>query len=72
MISAALLRRWVWMWRSTQLTQRLVLPPPNHLAKGGVHSSTLDIGHLTLQIADDLGRLDPHHPGEHRQGGQQR
>src|SRR5690349_11961218 len=28
------------MWRSTQLTEALSVPPTNHLTCGGVHSST--------------------------------
>ena len=39
-MSAALLRRAVRTWRSRQLTLTLSLPPTNHFAKGGFHSST--------------------------------
>ena len=38
-ISAALVRRAVVTWRSRQLSETLSLPPTNHLAYGGFHSS---------------------------------
>ncbi len=38
--SAALLRRAVPMWRSTQFTDALSFPPMNHCAWGGCQSST--------------------------------
>ena len=41
---AALLRRAPLTWRSTQLTLALSVPPRNHLACGGFHSSTRDPG----------------------------
>ena len=46
-MKAALLRRQVRTWRSRQLALTLSLPPTNHFASGGFHSSTL------------LQRLDP-------------
>src|SRR5260221_634950 len=39
-MSAALLRRQVALWRSTQLYEALSRPPTNHLAQGACHSST--------------------------------
>src|SRR3989339_1673940 len=40
-ISAALFRRPFFTCRSRQLYEALILPPTNHLAKGGFHSRTL-------------------------------
>src|SRR5258706_3923724 len=40
-MSAALLRRQVLRWRSRQLSEILILPPPNHSACGGSHFKTV-------------------------------
>src|SRR5258708_34747028 len=53
-IRAALFRRDVSMWRSTQLTETFIFPPMNHFAWGGVHSSTVSpfLNHSSSSACD--------------------
>jgi hypothetical protein len=43
---AALFFRQVFVWRSTQLADALILPPTNHLAQGTSHSRTVLYGSI--------------------------